>query len=62
MGVGSWEVSVVGRNLFTITNYTGFDPEVGITGGEAGSAAVSAIDSFTFPGLRSVTFALSTSF
>lgn len=62
MGVGSWEVSVVGRNLFTITNYKGFDPEVGISGGEAGSAAVSAIDSFTFPGLRSITFALSTSF
>jgi TonB-linked SusC/RagA family outer membrane protein len=62
MGVGSWDVSVVGRNLFTITNYTGFDPEVGITGGEAGSAAVSAIDSFTFPGLRSITVGLSTSF
>ncbi len=62
MGVGSWEVSVVGRNLFTITGYKGFDPEVGITGGEAGSAAVSAIDSFTFPGLRSFTVGLSTSF
>ncbi len=62
MGAGNWEVSVIGRNLFTITNYKGFDPEVGITGGEAGSAAVSAIDSFTFPGLRSVTFAISTSF
>jgi len=62
MGVGSWEVSVVGRNLFTITSYKGFDPEVGITGGEAGSAAVSAIDTFTLPGLRSFTFRLSTSF
>jgi TonB-linked SusC/RagA family outer membrane protein len=61
-GVGNWEVSVVGRNLLTITNYKGFDPEVGITGGDAGSAAVSAIDSFTFPGLRSITFGLSTTF
>ena len=61
-GVGNWEVSLVGRNLFTITGYKGFDPEVGITGGDAGSAAVSAIDSFTFPGLRSFTFGLSTSF
>jgi TonB-linked SusC/RagA family outer membrane protein len=62
MGAGNWEVSIVGRNLFTITGYKGFDPEVGITGGTAGSAAVSAIDSFTFPGLRSFTFGLSTSF
>lgn len=61
-GVGNWEVSLIGRNLFTITDYKGFDPEVGITGGEAGSGAVSAIDSFTFPGLRSFTVALSTSF
>ncbi|MGH7646214.1 MAG: hypothetical protein ACREMR_11585, partial [Gemmatimonadales bacterium] len=60
--VGNWEVSVVGRNLFTITDYKGFDPEVGITGGEATSSAISAIDSFTFPGLRSFTFGVSTSF
>ena len=62
MGVGNWEVSVVGRNLFTITDYKGFDPEVGITGGEASSSAISAIDSFTFPGLRSFTFGVSTTF
>lgn len=62
LGVGNWEVSVVGRNLFTITDYKGFDPEVGISGGETTSAAISAIDSFTFPGLRSFTFGVSTSF
>ncbi len=76
-GVGDWSVTAVGRNLFTITNYKGFDPEVGIgrstgpvqgstnafaTAGDAGSAAINAIDSFTFPNVRSVTFGLSTSF
>src|SRR6266511_3086640 len=29
-GVGDWGVSLVGRNLFTITGYRGFDPEIGI--------------------------------
>ncbi len=28
-GWGDWTVGVVGRNLFTVTNYTGIDPEVG---------------------------------
>ncbi len=66
-GVGNWDVSVLGRNLFTITDYRGFDPEVGHAGvpgnnQSAGSAAINAIDSFTFPNLRSVTIALSTRF
>jgi TonB-linked SusC/RagA family outer membrane protein len=31
-GWGDWTVGVIGRNLFTITNYTGLDPEVGCGG------------------------------
>jgi TonB-linked SusC/RagA family outer membrane protein len=27
--LGDWTVGVVGRNLFTVTSYTGYDPEVG---------------------------------
>jgi TonB-linked SusC/RagA family outer membrane protein len=61
-GVGDWSVSLVGRNLLTITNYRGFDPEVGLTGGQANNAAVNAVDAFTFPNLRSVTFGVTTSF
>ncbi len=62
--VGNWTFSLVGRNLFTITDYRGFDPEVGTTTANAisGSAAVNAFDRFGFPNTRSVTFALSTSF
>jgi TonB-linked SusC/RagA family outer membrane protein len=61
---GDWSVSVIGRNLFTWTDYKGFDPEVGISGsgGESGSGLVNAIDAFTFPQLRSVSFVLSASF
>ncbi len=61
-GVGNWTVSVLGRNLFTITNYQGFDPEVGNGGGIASSSAVNAVDAFQFPNTRTLTFALSTSF
>jgi TonB-linked SusC/RagA family outer membrane protein len=67
---GDWTLSLIGRNLHTWTNYTGFDPEVGFgsvagtgsTGNGAGSAAVNAIDAFTFPNLRTFSFSLSSSF
>ena len=65
-GVGDWQASLVGRNLFTFTNYRGFDPEVGVgtaaSGGQANSAAVNAVDSFTFPNLRTFTVGVSTTF
>ena len=63
---GDWDISVVGRNLFTLTGYRGFDPEVGLSGGTqlngAGSAAINAVDAFTFPNLRTFTIGFSSSF
>jgi TonB-linked SusC/RagA family outer membrane protein len=59
---GDWSVSFIGRNLKTWTDYTGYDPEVGLGGGSLGSGALNAIDAFTFPNLRQVTFSISTSF
>jgi len=74
-GVGDWGVSVVGRNLFTITGYRGFDPEIGIgtfapqpglslgsSGGQSASGAINAVDAFSFPNTRSFTVGLTTSF
>jgi len=61
-GVGSWDVSLIGRNVFTITKYRGFDPEVGIQGYGSGSGTINAIDAYTFPNQRTLTVALSTSF
>jgi hypothetical protein len=61
-GVGNWTLSGVGRNLFTISDYRGFDPEVGQAGGAANSAAINAVDAFAFPNTRSFTVALSTTF
>jgi hypothetical protein len=61
-GVGNWTVSVVGRNLWTITRYKGFDPEVGQGGGLTSAAAINGVDAFTFPNTRQLSFGLSTSF
>ena len=61
-GVGDWSVSLVGRNLLTISDYRGFDPEVGLGGGTLGSGALNAIDGFTFPNLRTLSFQIGTSF
>lgn len=59
---GDWTVSFIGRNLKTWTDYHGYDPEVGVGGGSLGSGALNAIDAFTFPNLRQVTFSIGTSF
>lgn len=61
-GVGDWTVSLIGRNLKTFTNYKGFDPEVGRTGGTTGSAVINSIDAYSFPNLRTFTLALNTRF
>jgi TonB-linked SusC/RagA family outer membrane protein len=68
-GTGDWTVSVIGRNLYTFTDYTGFDPEVGITNinnnnanNIAGSGAINATDTFQFPNTRTFTVSLSTRF
>ncbi len=61
-GYGDWTVSLIGRNLHTWTKYSGYDPETGATGGNSGSAALNAVDSYGFPNTRSFTFQLSSSF
>jgi TonB-linked SusC/RagA family outer membrane protein len=55
-------LSLVGRNLFTWTNYSGYDPEVGLTGGTLGSAAISRFDGFTYPNFRTFTAAIEVTF
>ena len=48
--------NLIGRNLITVTDYRGYDPEVGQTGGDIGSAAINAVDSFDYPNFRTFTF------
>ena len=61
-GQGNWTVGLVGRNLLTFSDYRGFDPEVGITGGQLNNAALNAVDSYGFPNVRTFTLQLSTAF
>jgi len=69
MGVGDWQLGLVGRNLLTVTNYTGLDPETGRANGGngsgtqgTGSGLINQTDAFDFPTLRTFTFSLSTRF
>jgi hypothetical protein len=59
---GEWTAGVTGRNLYTWTNYSGYDPETGVSGGNTGSGLINQTDAFDFPTLRRFTFTLSTRF
>src|SRR5690606_28233195 len=55
-------VSLIGRNLYTWTDYRGYDPETGRGGGTTGSAAVARIDGFNYPNFRTWTVAVDVNF
>ena len=50
------EVNLIGRNLLTWTDYTGYDPEVGNSSG--GSDAIGRIDVYQYPNYRTLTASL----
>ena len=47
------DLTIIGRNLLTLTEYSGYDPEVGMSG-EGGSAVVGRIDNYQYPNYRNV--------
>lgn len=55
-------LTAIGRNLFTHTDYRGYDPEVGETGGDVGSAAVARVDGFQYPNFRTWTLGVEVNF
>lgn len=59
-GVGDWSLTVVGRNLYTITDFLGWDPEVG--GNVLESAAFGGTAAFQYPQTRTFTFTIGTRF
>jgi hypothetical protein len=63
---GDWTAGIIGRNLYTWTSYSGYDPETGACQSNAscvtGSGLVNGTDAFDFPTLRRFTFTLSTRF
>jgi TonB-linked SusC/RagA family outer membrane protein len=55
-------LSLSGRNLFTWTDYPGFDPETGGAGGATGSAAIARVDGYRYPNFRTWTFTVDLTF
>ena len=60
--LGEWTAGIIGRNLLTFTNYSGYDPETGVSGGNSSSGLINQTDAFDYPTLRTFTFTLSTRF
>ena len=48
-----FRLGVIGRNLYTFTNYSGFDPEIGTTEG-SGDVTLNAWDEFDYPNYRTI--------
>jgi iron complex outermembrane receptor protein len=59
--IRSLDINLTGQNLFTITNYSGFDPEVN-TGSSIDGIQTFGIDRFTYPAARTFTLGLNLSF
>ncbi len=65
LGLENWiknvRLSLTGQNLFVITDYSGFDPEVN-TGSSVGGIQTFGIDRFTYPTARTFLLGLSATF
>ncbi|MFI0430267.1 SusC/RagA family TonB-linked outer membrane protein [Mariniflexile sp. HMF6888] len=59
--VNNIRFSVTGQNLFVITKYNGFDPEIN-TGSAIGGIQTFGIDHFSYPKSRTVLFGLNVAF
>jgi hypothetical protein len=60
-GIETARIGVVGRNLWTSTKYSGYDPDVsnnGTSGGTAGNPFLQRVDYFTYPAYRTITLML----
>ncbi|MEL7122273.1 MAG: TonB-dependent receptor [Bacteroidota bacterium] len=65
LGIGDWisslRLSITGQNLFVLTDFSGFDPEVN-TGSPRQGIESFGIDRFTYPSARTVLFGLNVTF
>ena len=65
MGINNWfsslRVFVTGQNLFVITDYNGYDPEVN-TDRNIADVTSYGIDYLSYPKARSIVFGLNLSF
>lgn len=59
---GDWSITVLGRNLYTWTKFTGWDPDIGDTGGNINAGAALGIQSYPYPPTRTFTLTLQAKF
>ncbi len=59
VSISKLRIYISSQNLFTITKYTGLDPEIGIQGG---NATQNGVDNGTYPSSRYFTFGLNVTF
>jgi hypothetical protein len=59
-GVGDFSLTMVGRNLYTISDFLGWDPEVG--GSVLNSTGFGGVAAFQYPQTRTFTFTIGTRF
>jgi TonB-linked SusC/RagA family outer membrane protein len=62
---GNWSLTATGRNLYTWTKYTGWDPDTGASGGSSNqiqSGALFSAQSSSYPQTRNFTLTLSSKF
>ena len=59
MRISSLQLSVSGRNLYTFTNYSGYDPEVSIYGG---SVFGKGADYGAYPMSKTILFSINATF
>jgi len=52
LGLNNLRLGVIGRNLFTFTKYSGYDPEVA---GLSGDPYSFRVDGFSYPNFRTFT-------
>jgi TonB-linked SusC/RagA family outer membrane protein len=62
IGASSARVYVAAQNLFTITNYTGYDPEVGHNTGTGGGLRIAGVDYGRYPMARMFTVGFTSQF
>lgn len=62
LAIGDWSMTLTGKNLYTWTKFKGWDPEVGSSGGNLGSAALTAVAAYQYPPRRTYTFTLNSRF
>lgn len=62
MGMSQFRVYLTGNNLFLLTNYSGYDPEVSTSRSSAYSGLTPGVDYSSFPRSRSYTFGVNINF